>query len=145
MRRLYDQLSIMDLLQRYPRRPGSVLLREVLGAEAGATVNDFEDEFAALLERHRLPRPRFNADLFVGDRNFRPDCLWDEARLIVELDGREAHATEKAFEDDRERDRLLLLDGWRVMRVTWRQLHGQETALAGDVRMALSQGSTLNA
>ncbi len=142
--RRYDPLSVADLLRRYPRRPGSALLREVLEQRgAGATINDFEEDFSALLERHGLPRPRFNADLVVGDRNLKPDCLWVDERLIVELDGREAHETAEAFEQDRERDRLLLLDGWRVMRVTWRQLREREAAVSADVRRALSQGSTL--
>lgn len=144
VRRLHDPLSVVDLLRRYPRRPGSALLRQVLKRQgAGATINDFEEDFSALLERHGLPLPRFNPDLVVRCRAIKPDCLWEEERLIVELDGREVHGTAQSFENDRERDRLLLLDGWRVIRVTWRQLHDQDAAIAADVRRALSQGSTL--
>lgn len=144
VRRLDDALSVVDLLRRYPRRPGSALLREVLARRgAGATINDFEDDFSALLERHGLPLPRFNPDLLVRDRIVKPDCLWEAERLIVELDGREVHGTAQSFEEDRERDRLLLLNGWRVIRVTWRQLHEQDAAIAADVRRALGQGSTL--
>ncbi len=82
--------------------------------------------FAVLLDTAGLPRPRLNADLAVRGRILRSRLpVGGAARLIVELDGRAAHGTRRAFERDRERDRLLLVDGWRVMRVTWRQLRDE--------------------
>jgi very-short-patch-repair endonuclease len=84
-----------------------------------------------------LPRPRRNAHISVRGRFFEVDCLWAEQRLIVELDGRESHGTDLAFEKDRERDRLLLVEGWRVTRVTWRQLRGDATAVIADLRELL--------
>lgn len=140
---LTDRLSIPDLLARYPGRRGTAVLRDLLGegAEAGGvTRNDFEEAFVPLLESHRLPRPRFNADVAVAGRFFSADCLWQRERLIVELDSRAVHGTRKAFENDRERDRLLMVDGWRVMRVTWRQLRHQPSAIATDLRKALVLG-----
>ena len=116
-------------------------MRSILGDEMalrGITQNDFEEAFAALLEGAGLPRPEFNSDLSVRGRFLKPDCLWRDARLIVELDGRAAHGTVEAFESDRERDRLLLLDGWRVMRVTWRQVRDEAPEVLADVRGLLA-------
>ncbi|HEX6688812.1 MAG TPA: DUF559 domain-containing protein [Solirubrobacterales bacterium] len=144
---LTDRLSIPDLLARYPRRRGSAALRELLSeaAEArGATKHKLEERFVELIDSHRLPRPRFNADLAVGGRFFCVDCLWIDQRLIVELDGRAVHGTRQAFEADRERDRLLMVDGWRVMRITWRQLRNQSSAVASDLRRALNGGRALH-
>ncbi len=148
VRQLTDPLSIPDLLVRYPGRRGTVVLRELLaeGAEGGgATRNDFEELLVPLLDSHGLPRPRFNADIAVAGRFFCADCLWQRERLIVELDSRAVHGTRKAFESDRERDRLLMVDGWRVMRITWRQLQTQRNAIASDLRKALASRSTLSA
>ncbi len=139
---LTDRLSIPDLLARYPGRRGSAVLRALLDEGAGGdgvTKNDFEELFSSLLDSHGLPRPRFNEDLAIDGRFFSADCLWRKERLIVELDGRAVHGTREAFESDRERDRLLMLRGWRVMRVTWRQLHTQGATIATDVRRALSR------
>ena len=97
-----------------------------------------------LLDFCALPRPRFNADVFVAGRFFSVDCLWSRERLIVELDGRAVHGTRKAFEDDRERDRLLMADGWRVMRITWLQLRDQQGPIASDLRKALAGGRALH-
>jgi very-short-patch-repair endonuclease len=139
---LTNPLSIPDLLARYPRRRGSAVLRALLddGAARGVTQSDLEERFVAFIEAYGLPNPRFNADLAVGGRFFVVDCLWDDERLIVELDGRAVHGTKRAFEADRERDRLLLADGWRVMRVTWRQLRDEAPAIATDLRNALRGG-----
>ncbi len=139
VRQLTDHLSVPDLLDRYPRHAGAPLLRELLdlGPAAGFTDNDMEAAFADLIERHRLPRPRFNADLVVDGRHFRPDCVWDEHRVVVELDGRAVHRTRKAFDADRERDRIFVANGWRVVRLTDRQLTtGPETVIR-DLRRVL--------
>jgi hypothetical protein len=99
VRRLTDRLSIPDLMRRYPRKRGSIVLRELLVAKRHVdfTRNDFEELFLALLEKAGLPRPRMNASLWIRGRFFEPDCLWMEQKLMVELDGREVHATDAAF------------------------------------------------
>ncbi len=138
--RLTDRLSVPDLLERYPRRRGSASLRALLRDRArvgGITRSELEGRFQAILARTDLPQPRFNAHVSVQGRFFEADCLWAAQRLIVELDGREVHGTDLAFEKDRERDRLLLVDGWRVTRVTWRQLCDDAPAVVADLRRLL--------
>jgi very-short-patch-repair endonuclease len=49
------------------------------------------------------------------------DFVWRHRRLIVEVDGYAHHRSPEAFERDRERDVVLEVKGWRVMRFTWRQ------------------------
>ena len=63
--------------------------------------------------------------------------MWHSARLIVELDGRDTHMTTAAFERDRARDRALAAAGWRVVRVTWRQLYQQRPLLDSELRTLL--------
>jgi very-short-patch-repair endonuclease len=63
------------------------------------------------------------------------DCRWRRERLIAELDGGGAHGTRAAF----ERDRALVVAGWRVVRVTWRQLHDDPAALAVEFRALLGK------
>lgn len=78
-----------------------------------------------------------NAVVAVGDGWREVDCAWRDARLIVELDSRKHHDNTTAFEDDRARDQSLIGEGWRVIRVTWRQLHEQADRLACDLTRAL--------
>jgi hypothetical protein len=136
VRRLTDRLSLWDLLERYPRRRGAANLRALLGSKtpAGITQNELEELFVEFLDEYGLPRPRLNATLPVRGRLLKPDCMWSERRLLAELDGREVHRTVKAFEGDRQRDRILLVEGWRSTRITWRQLRNERTELAADLR-----------
>ncbi len=144
VRGITDRLSIPDLLERYPRRRGSAKLKALLANETaarGVTREELEKRFADILGGTDLPRPRLNADVAVRGRFYEADCLWAEQRLIVELDGRAAHGTRRAFESDRERDRLLQSDGWRVVRITWRQLRDDGGAVVADLQRMLRSGS----
>jgi very-short-patch-repair endonuclease len=60
--------------------------------------------------------------------------------LIVEVDGRDVHATRRAFESDRRRDQRLMLLGWRVVRFTWRQLIFEPAYVEQTVRRPLVAG-----
>jgi very-short-patch-repair endonuclease len=71
------------------------------------------------------------------------DCAWPEARLIVELDGRTTHDTADAFEADRARDRRLEAAGWRVIRITWRQLRDTTAEVEADLRRLLGVDARL--
>ncbi len=135
VRQLTDRVSLPQLLTRHPGRRGAGTVREILagGEPAGFTQNDFEEMFVAFLDANDLPRPRFNATLPIRGRLLRPDCMWPAERLIAELDGRAVHGTERAFENDRRRDRILLVDGWRSTHITWLQLRDEPGAIAADL------------
>jgi AbiEi antitoxin C-terminal domain/Protein of unknown function (DUF559) len=143
-RRLYDPLSLEDLLRRYPRRHGSRTLRECLRRRRelppGVTREELEARFLAFLDRSGLPRPRLNAWLSAGNRRYQADCLWSEQRVIVELDGYESHGTWSSFQGDRDRDRRLTAAGYRSTRVTWHQLHEIPREVAADLRTMLAVG-----
>jgi Transcriptional regulator, AbiEi antitoxin/Protein of unknown function (DUF559) len=128
------------LQQRHPGRRGAanikVCLRRLGRGPRGRTRNGFEVEFAALLSGTDLPMPTLNTVLDLGGDHIEADCLWREQRVIVELDGGQSHRTRAAFESDRERDRRLQVAGWRVIRVTWRQLE-HPAALFQDLRRLL--------
>jgi very-short-patch-repair endonuclease len=59
--------------------------------------------------------------------------MWPDTRLIVELDSRAAHETTSRFDTDRERDRLLALEDWTPIRVTWKHVTVDADRLAGDL------------
>lgn len=140
--RLPDRPPLAELLARYPRRRGARAARvtlERLGRLApGDSRSHLEDRFLRFAARARLPMPETNVVLRLGGRTYEADCLWRVERLVVELDGHEAHGTRSAFESDRERDRLLQVAGWTVIRVTHRQL-GSPRALAADIRHLLQR------
>jgi very-short-patch-repair endonuclease len=133
---LRDSLSLKDLLARHPGRAGVPKIREILERlEVGATLthSELENRFLSFVRATGLPPPRVNANL----HGFECDCIWPDHRLVVELDGHAVHGTTTAFERDRARDRALNADGWRTVRVTWRQLQLDAEALAADLSRIL--------
>ncbi len=136
VRRLWDRTSLAALLERYPRHRGNPIIRSALERRRqGATVtrSELEELFVELLDAAGLPRPELNA-LIEG---FEVDAVWRDRRLIVELDGRGFHSTAAAFERDRARDRALQAAGWRVVRLTYRQLRDMPEAVLADLRRLL--------
>jgi very-short-patch-repair endonuclease len=114
---LWDELSLDHLLHRYPRHRGNKAIRAALQQRrqgSTATKSDLEEMFLALIDAAGVARPEINA-LVEG---FEVDAVWRDARLVVELDGRDTHGTAAAFERDRARDRALQVAGWRVVRIT---------------------------
>jgi Transcriptional regulator, AbiEi antitoxin/Protein of unknown function (DUF559) len=132
--------NLEALLQRHPGRRGAANIKACLQrlgrGPRGRTRSGFEVRFAALLARTDLPMPTLNTVLDLDGFKIEADCLWRKHRLIVELDGGESHRTRAAFETDRERDRRLQATGWRVVRVTWRQLNAP-ASLLNDLRRLL--------
>lgn len=142
VRGLRDRVSLPVLLERYPGRRGARNLRALLEEPepVGFTRNDFEEAFVAFVDAHALRRPRMNADLALRGRFFQVDALWEDERVAVELDSRSVHGTDRNFESDKQRDRILLAEGWRTIRITWRQLKNEPAEVAADLRSALTQG-----
>lgn len=141
VRGLTDRVSLPMLLERYPGRRGTRVLRELLGSDepAGITRNEFEEAFLALVDHYGLRRPRMNAPLAIRGRFIEVDALWEQDHFAVELDSRGVHGTKKRFESDRQRDRILVAEGYRTMRVTWQQLRDEPDEIAADLKLTLEQ------
>lgn len=141
VREYTDRLSVSDLLGRYPGRKGSVLLAGLANRKAlplGITRNDLEEAFLALIDRFGLPRPRMNVHVALRGKFYEIDCLWGEQRVAIELDGGGAHGSTRAFQKDRERDRILLAEGYRTARITWAQIQDTPAEVAADLHQILT-------
>jgi hypothetical protein len=144
IKRLTSPTSLADLIARHPGRRGTANLRRILAnhSEIGRTVtrSDLEVAFLAFLDAHGLPRPRTNATIELPNgRRPMVDAVWPDHRLVAELDSYGIHTTRRNFEEDRARDRALTARGWRVVRITWRQLHdGDGSALAAEISALLA-------
>jgi len=130
-----------SLVARYPRRPGTPVIKRLLASRAigrNVTKEELEHRFLAFLDAQALPRPNTNREIWLRDGTWiKPDCHWPGANLIVELDGGATHHTRAAFENDRARDRRAVSSGHRVVRITWRQLHEDAAAIAAELRTLL--------
>jgi very-short-patch-repair endonuclease len=133
--RLVRVVDLEATLDRNRRRRGAARFRELLERhrDPALTRSEAERRMLTLIRSAGLPRPEVNAR--VG--GFEVDFLWRAERLIVEVDGFQFHSSRPAFERDRARDAELGSRGFRVIRVTWRQIVDQPQVLTGRLQRAL--------
>jgi very-short-patch-repair endonuclease len=136
-RGLADPRRLGVLVGRYPTRRGAGLLRRLTrpNERPAITRSQAEERFLALIRDAELPSPEANVML----HGFEVDFLWREERLVVEIDGYAFHADRQAFERDRRRDAELAAHGYRVIRVTWRQLLDAPTVVVARVAQVLAR------
>lgn len=141
--RLLSDPELRAAIARAPYRPGSAALSSAIAREGGPrwTESEAERELLRLIRGARLPTPRTQ----VRVAGWPADFLWPENKLIVEVDGYRFHGHRAAFERDRKRDAAHVLAGYRVIRVTWRQLTEEPLAVVATIARALVAAGTITA
>lgn len=135
-RRLTNAAQLRKVLTRHSGGAGTPALRALLEQGSPAlTRSEAEERFLALVREAQLESPEVN----VRVDGYEVDFYWREQRLVVEIDGRAFHASPGAFEGDRRRDAALTAAGLRVVRVTWRQLVNEPSAVLVRLAQALAR------
>jgi very-short-patch-repair endonuclease len=140
--RIFDAGAIADALGSARGRRGAPILRGLLDERAvgcSVTRSELEERFLTLCDTAAIAAPRVNHSLAVAGVFVEADFVWRAERLIVEADGHRFHSTRRAFEHDRERDRRLLVAGWRVFRCTWRQITEEPDEIAASIQTLLGE------
>jgi len=139
--RVFDLRAIERAMAATARRNGRGhermhrALAELRTIGAPVTRSELEDRFLALLDAHALPQPLTNR----WTEGMEVDACWPRQRLVVELDGWDAHATRRAFQRDRERSNDLTAAGWTVLRFTWADVTRRPEETAAGVATALAR------
>jgi hypothetical protein len=136
-RDLLDLTAVLGLLERSPGRRGHKPLGALLSERyrpLTGTRSGLERQFLRLRREVGLPPPLVNSQV----AGYEVDMAWPDRRLVVELDSYAFHHTRAAFERDRARDAALQLQGYRVLRVTDRQLDDEPEAIVRTIRALLS-------
>jgi very-short-patch-repair endonuclease len=134
--RLTTYPGMAAAVQRATGHRGVRAVRDLLARseEPAITRSEAEERFLALTRDAGLPAPEVNAH--VGGHMV--DFLWADRRLVVEIDGYRFHSSRTAFERDRLRDAELNANGFRVIRITWRQLVEEPMAVIARLAQALA-------
>jgi very-short-patch-repair endonuclease len=131
-RRVLTPRALAAVLAREPRRKGAPVIQGLID-DPRMTRSDRERLLLRLIDRGQLPKPLTNVRL----HGYLVDVLWPAEKLIVEFDGWRGHGHRLAFEKDRKRDQVLLAAGYRVLRVTDRQLKEEPLAVLARIAQAL--------
>ncbi|MCX6386572.1 MAG: DUF559 domain-containing protein [Solirubrobacterales bacterium] len=129
--------SLLAAMQLAPQHRAIPKLRELLARanEPAFTRSVAERKMLDLLRSARIGPTATN----VLVNGHEADFFWREERLIVEVDGYRYHGSREAFERDRKRDGAYVAAGYRVLRVTWRQLVEEPAAVVATVAAAVAQ------
>lgn len=134
-----DGRALSDQISRHPRGP--CLRRLTAEPIAPPTDSEVEERFLTVLRKADIPEPERQVYLAPDDTGpmVRADFVWRAQRLIVETDGARVHRTRRSFEADRRRDQRLTAAGWRVIRITWRQLTEHPDEIIALLRRLLAE------
>jgi hypothetical protein len=138
LEKILDFADLLELLARYPRRPGARALKAQLSAYRGPvdTRSRLERLVNELCDRSGLPRPLVNTVVEGKVRDF----SWPHRRLVVEADSYRWHRSPSALNDDRERDVELTLAGYTVLRFTYEQVTRRPRYVVRALQIALGAG-----
>ena len=143
LRATQRRLTTADLVrtsinQRSRVRWRSRLLAVLQQVEAGVA-SPLELEYRRAVEcRHRLPVGLRNVrEEGPNGRSWYRDVRYVPWRVVIELDGREAHPAERAFRDLR-RDNAAAVAGETVLRYGWRDIAGDPCSVARQVGAVLA-------
>jgi very-short-patch-repair endonuclease len=138
--RLVTPTKIRAAVARAPGMTGGPLLLALLDPDRalGITRSDAERRLLEVIRMAGLPDPERNVR--IGP--YEVDCLWRDARLVVEVDSYAWHSGPSVFKSDRRKDAYLVDHGFEVQRVTWEML---EDPLPLVVRLARAIGTGLRA
>ena len=111
-----------------------------------AVLLDSRDEPWSTAERlcHRLLRAagittgwKANLPVTLRGQRYFLDVGFPDLKLVIEIDGRIHQTDPELFESDRWRQNALVLEGWTVLRFTWRMLEDHPDAVVKQVEEAI--------
>lgn len=130
--------ELEDVIRREARRGvrGAALVRRLV-AERGGEIPDSELEKVLwkVIKGSGLPLPE--RQVWITP-NFRVDLAYPSAKLFIEGDSLALHTLPSDFQRDRERQNLLVNEGWRVLRFTWYDVTKRPQYVIETIRKALS-------
>lgn len=123
--RMVSAEQVRDVVRGRGRVKDRRALLAVLDDVAGGTCSALEHRFVTgVIRDHGLPMPqqqRIRTVVDEGGRHEYRDCEWDDARLVVELDGRQFHDSPRQRDRDLDRDLDDAADGRLAVRLGWGQ------------------------
>lgn len=142
-RRLIDADSFARAAQPHlgSGRNGATCLRAMLERVTSGSRSEAEQRMGAILDRSgtgpwaRNFPVRDVTNRLIAEIDFAHPGL----RIAIEVDGRAHHTGRAAFERDRERQNILMLQGWLVLRFTWEQITQRPHEVLAAIRAAVAQ------
>jgi hypothetical protein len=103
--------------------PGLGNLRKLLAERDGSFDSAFEVLVKRALWRSSLPTPVHNHPVFENGRFIaKVDFAWPDVKLVLQAHGLAHHLKSSRYRRDQQQESELQACGWRVIKITWREL-----------------------
>jgi very-short-patch-repair endonuclease len=128
--------AMHDALTSTANRSGNQLRLKLLLDSREEPWSAAERRAHRLLRSSKITGWKGNLAVTVQDQLYYLDVGFRRIRLALEIDGRIHQNDPELFESDRIRQNALILNGWRVLRFTWRMLDERPSYFIEQVRRA---------
>jgi len=119
-------------------RTGNRVRRDLLLDSRDEPWSAAERQLHRLLRAARITGWTSNKPVRLRIGHVYPDVRFRALRLVIEVDGREFHNDSETFESDRWRQNYLMLEGWFVLRLTWRMITDEPELVIAMIREAMA-------
>jgi hypothetical protein len=100
--------------------------------------SELERQALRMFRRLGLPEPICDYEVVADDFALGfVDFAWPKAKVIVEAEGFQFHSGREAWESDIERYNAMTLRGWKVLRLTYADLHDPTSAFGKALKKAV--------
>lgn len=121
--------AISNVLTVFGKRRGNPLRRLVVDDSRDTPWSYAERKAHRMLRAAKITGWSTNLPVTINGANFRIDLAFPALKLAIEVDGFAYHSSRDSFERDRQRQNLLVADGWTVLRFTWAMLDDPDAVL----------------
>jgi hypothetical protein len=123
------------------QKGGTALVRAVLAEVTEGVRSAAEAQAREHIKAANLPQPLWNYDVYDADGQWlgRPDVLWPEHGVVVEIDSLEWHLSPALYRRTQARQRRLARGGLVVLPVTPAAVRDQPRAFIEEVKIALAE------
>ena len=122
--------TMWSMVNAVPGRRGVRKARRVLRALDGKSESPGETRVRLIIAQMNIAQPDLQVELMVAGYNYRPDFVWTQQKVIVEVDGHDKYfayrPTAEVLLDERKREKRLIEAGWSFVRLDWDDLGNPE-------------------
>lgn len=116
-------------------RHGSPAARRLLQAASDGARSEAERLMVRLLRAAKITGWKANYPVC----GYVVDIVFPHHKVAIEVDGWAFHSDQKTFQRDRNRQNVIALSGWKILRFTWLDLTEHPQRVIAEIARALSQ------
>ena len=134
-----DRAALATAVDQHPRAWGNRQRHRALQDLSAGAYSAAERRLQSILRRASITGWTGDQRIDLGPgRVVRADVLFRRERLVIEVDGYQAHG-QRQFQSDRTRQNALVTAGYTVLRFTWWDLVERPHDVAAQVRATLAR------